>query len=185
MKALYFYLACLLFSPPLINAQQAYKIGKNTTTSVLGTSTLHDWESEVENISGTASFTLEEGSLKTIESLEVSFLAKSIKSDKSRMDNITYDAIKADDFPKITFNLKRFEAGTDNTVTAYGTLSIAGEKQEVAIEGTTSLQNNTVIIDGIHPIKLTNYGIEPPTAMFGTIKVGDDLRIKFHLEFTR
>lgn len=182
MKRLLQLFACLLVIAHYATAQQAYKISEKSTTSVLGTSTLHDWESKVEVISGNASVKVEGNALEEIQSLNATFKAKSIKSGKSRMDNITYDAIKADDHPNITFQLSRFEANDNGKVTGYGTLTIAGKSNEVAVEGTASQQDGAWIIEGSHPIKLTNYGIDPPTAMLGAIKVGDDLTIKFHLE---
>ena len=37
-------------------------------------------------------------------------------------------------------------------------------------------------IVGEKSIKMTSYGVEPPTALLGTIKTGDDLTIKFNIK---
>jgi len=31
------------------------------------------------------------------------------------------------------------------------------------------------------PIKMTDYGIKPPTALFGRLKTGDDVKVNFEL----
>ncbi len=182
MKTLLIPFALLLLTALPLHAQQAYKIGEKSTTQVKGTSTMHDWESVVEGISGTAQITCENGAVQQIQSLNATFKAKSIKSGKGRMDNITYDAIKADKHPTITFELTNFKPAAAGKSIATGNLSIAGVKKEVSIEGSTKMEADKVLINGEYTLKLTDYGIEPPTAMLGAIKVGNEITIAFQLE---
>ncbi|MEP1791697.1 YceI family protein, partial [Reichenbachiella sp.] len=59
-----------------------------------------------------------------------------------------------------------------------GELLIAGKSNEIPVRLTI---NNTskLSVSGSIKIKMTDYGITPPTAVFGTIKTGDDITIQF------
>jgi polyisoprenoid-binding protein YceI len=43
------------------------------------------------------------------------------------------------------------------------------------------LPNGTVNATGMVPIKMTDFGIKPPTAMFGTLRTGDEVKVNFAL----
>jgi len=43
------------------------------------------------------------------------------------------------------------------------------------------MPDGTVIAKGSVPIKMTDYGIKPPTALFGRLKTGDDVKVNFEL----
>lgn len=45
--------------------------------------------------------------------------------------------------------------------------------------------DDVLIIVGVLDLKMSDFGIEPPTAMFGMIKVYDELSIDFNLRFCR
>ena len=46
-------------------------------------------------------------------------------------------------------------------------------------------QEGNIQIAGKHKITLQDYNMEPPTAMFGTIVVGDDVTVNFDLVFAK
>jgi hypothetical protein len=64
------------------------------SVKVTGTSTLHDWESFVKRFDCTANFTIENNSVKDIQSLTVNFYSNSFSSGKSAMDKKIYEALK-------------------------------------------------------------------------------------------
>ena len=39
----------------------------------------------------------------------------------------------------------------------------------------------TIKAAGVVPIKMTDYGIKPPTAIFGRLKTGDEVKVNFEL----
>lgn len=63
-------------------AQKSYALDGKSTFSVAGTSTLHDWEMKSASGTGTANFTIANSKLTDIESLSISLLAESVKSEK-------------------------------------------------------------------------------------------------------
>lgn len=174
----------LLLAAAGVFGQGAYSIG-SATMVIKGTSNLHDWESSVKEIRGKADLTIEEGKLSAINSLSVEAPVKSIKSTKgSIMDNKTYDALKADEHPKITFKLERAtplkQSGDGYSVTASGSLTIAGvnKKVDLSVKGKMDAGGN-LLFSGSKKIKMTDYGIKPPTALMGTMTVGNEVEVVF------
>lgn len=166
--------------------QTAYEVASKDVT-IEGTSTLHDWVSVVEETTGTASLTIKGNKLKGIEALNLAFPSTSIKSGKEQMDEKTYRALKTDEHEAITFALTEvLSISPENggyLIRAKGELFIAGVTQLIEMEVTGTVENGQLMVEGEYPIDMTTFDIEPPTAVFGTIKTGKDLNIVFKLGF--
>jgi polyisoprenoid-binding protein YceI len=180
--------ASLLFVPYLIQGQTAYK-GKQNKMSVVGSSTLHEWESEVTQVESKGSFTLENNKLTGIKDVTVKILVTSIKSTKGKiMDNKTYEAFDSDKNPNITYKLtsaKITGSGPEYTVAATGSLTMAGTTKPIDMTAKGKvLANGDVQIVGTHKLNMKDYKMVPPTAMMGTIKVGEEVEVKFDIIFT-
>ena len=101
------------------------------------------------------------------------------------MDKNAYDALKTKEHKDITFHSTNVNVSGDK-ITATGDLTIAGTKKNTSIDAVCTVQSNGDIkCTGSKKIKCTEYNIDPPTAMFGTIKTGDDLEIVFDVTFTK
>lgn len=176
----------LTFTSSTIFAQQTYVLNKDQSkVLVQGTSSLHDWESNVEKMDGNLVFTIEEGKPNGIENLQINVDASSIKSGKRIMDNKTKDALEAKNHPNITFTFGEFVSMDGDSVTVSGTLQIAGVDQSVELTGAYSLQNDgSVLIEGAEALKMSSYGIDAPTAMMGTLKTGDEVTIAYNVLFS-
>jgi polyisoprenoid-binding protein YceI len=173
----------LLLIPLLVDAQE-YKVSNDSKVTIEGTSTMHDWESNVEQVSGKGTFTIDAAEVKAIKNLNVNFVVESIESGKSKMDDLTYEALKSEQHPTITFNLTEITGIGGNTINAKGQLSIAGKTNTVPVKGTAKVNGNTITINGEYPLNMTDYDIDPPTAMLGAIKVGETVTIKYNLVLT-
>lgn len=160
---------------------QAYTVSKSSEATVIGTSTLHDWESDVEDISGSGNLEFEGRVLKSISSMEIKFLVESIESGKSKMNSITYEALKSESHPYITYRVRDIKTVKDGFVTVTGNLSIAGESRQSEVTGKVVKENGTIRIIGKKKIDMTHFNIEPPKAMFGTIVVGKDIDLDFNI----
>ncbi|KGL63941.1 YceI family protein [Polaribacter sp. Hel1_85] len=156
-----------------------------SSVSVKGTSTLHDWESKVEKTNATININnLDEVAIETID---VKIEATSLKSGKRTMDKITYKALKAEEHPLISFIFKKGEIISENTdfinITLHGDLTIAGVTKNVSVLTRINKLGDTITLIGKYKLKMTDYGIKPPTALLGTIKTGDEITIEFNLKF--
>lgn len=153
--------------------------------SVKGTSTLHDWESIVEKTNAT--ITIDNFYNVAIETLEVEIEATSIKSGKKIMDKLTYKALKAEEYPLITFIFKKGEIISENkdfiNIKLFGNLTIAGVTKSVNVLSNINKNGDHIVLTGSHELKMTSFGINPPKALLGTIKTGDEITIEFNLKF--
>ena len=157
---------------------------------VEGTSNIHDWELDAEQKSGTAVLETEEGKMTALKSLQVTIPAEGLKSGKGGMDKNTYKALDTDKHKNIEFTLnevKDFKDSGNNTCTVkgVGTLKIAGTSKQIPIDFTIKLNGDKVNISGEKTIKMTDFKVDPPTAMFGTITTWDEVTIKFNTNFTK
>jgi len=138
--------------------------------SIKGTSTLHDWESDVEEFSIVA---LRDGDMI---SAEFNVVVKSIKSGHSGMDKNTYNALNSDAYPEITFTAKDLKIDENKAIVGTGNLSIAGQTKSIPVRFDMACWvEETMTISGEIEIKMTEYGVDPPVALFGTVKTGDDI----------
>ena len=162
--------------------------------TIEGTSTLHDWTSEVNEMSGTV--TIKSSLADQIEAGEgiqdVEFKAKveSIESGRgSTMDKRTYNALKYEEHPEIIFKLDKGDitsvSGSSFQLNTSGQLTIAGETKEIElnVEG-KKLSDGKFQFQGSKAINMTEYNVEPPTAMFGQIVTGEEVTINFDLVFS-
>lgn len=159
------------------NDSSELKLDKSRSSlSILGTSSVHDWESVVNEFSVSGNI---DG--KSITSLKVEVVVKSIESGKGIMDNKTYDALLEKDFPEIVFEAPFLEIEGEN-ISGDGTLSLAGQSQKMTINAKILTSSETELkVGGEVKVTMSEYGITPPTAMFGTLKTGDKVTIKYEL----
>lgn len=158
-----------------------------------GTSNLHDWSCKATQMDATveldasAAARVAAAAPKALKRVEVKVPVRSLKCNHGGMDGNVYKALKADDAPEISYIMATFEAtpaeGADTFVVhAVGTLTIAGKENKITMDVTaTRLPDGTVKATGVLPVKMTEYGIKPPTAIFGRLKTGDEVKVSFEL----
>ena len=88
-------------------AQQFNLSNQESTLTVYGTSSLHDWHITTENQNGKIVF--KDINASDIEKLDISVKAESLKSGKKSMDKNTYKALKTDDYETIDFQLTKLD----------------------------------------------------------------------------
>ncbi|UNY98721.1 YceI family protein [Zhouia spongiae] len=168
---------------------QEYKVANGSSTLIVeGTSNLHDWEIKAENQSGSISFT--DADKAEIDKLSFSVEAESLKSGKSGMDKNTYKALNTKKYKQIKFSLVKVKdtktRGNDEyEVNMEGDLTIAGVTKRIVLPVQMQIKANTVKLNGSKKIKMTDYNIEPPKALFGTITTGDEVTIKIATTLTK
>ena len=179
----------LLIGPAI--KMDTYQI--NNSSSMLkieGTSTIHDWDMEATSYEGEAVMALNEASDLEIQSMRISLKAENLKSGHDGMDDNAYKALKTKNYPNIVFTLSKVESITKTethfNVKANGNLTIAGKTRNISLTAVCKPQSNgTFSFEGKTAIKMTDYGVDPPTALLGTIKTGNDLTIIYRAGFTK
>ncbi len=163
-------------------------IQEKSSISVTGTSTLHDWEMKLNKMQSSFNYsTIDETKVEIVDT-RLSIKTEDLKSNNSGLDSKAYEALKSDKYATMTFTQnekitvallnKKFKSKI------YGNLNIAGTSKLVEVEFAGELlPDGTIKIIGEKDLKMTLFNIPPPKAMFGTIKSGDDIMIKFNLIF--
>jgi polyisoprenoid-binding protein YceI len=158
---------------------------------VKGTSTIHDWDMVSGKGRCDLAFTLDAGD-RPVALTELQFVidAESIKSEHTTMDNYAYKAMKTKEHKTITFALASASITPLDAVTyqvkTIGNLSISGVTRRVDLVATAKYNaDKSFTVSGSKKIKMTDYGVTPPSVMFGTIKTGNDLEIVFNTKIVK
>lgn len=178
-----FTLALMLCMSLSLSAQRLYQLAGKPEIMVLGGSTLHDWEMVATAANGKAEIALDGQNIEAIKMGEVTMKATALKSGKDQMDDIAYKALKADKNPNITFKLTSFKNLGGNKATITGDLTIAGTTKPVTFQVQTSVKGDAIELKGETSFKMTDFKMSPPTAMFGTIKTEDKVKVTFKSNF--
>lgn len=186
IRSLRFSVLAMLFVAASLatTAQVQYKLdAKNSSILVKGTSTIHDWEMNVK--APTSSFTLKEDqSLEQLTSGSLTVDVVSIESDKNIMNKKAWEALKEKKFPQIKAKLLQVKQD-GNSGTVKLELTIAGKTKEMADDFQVTTSNGKIEIEGVLNLKMTDFGVEPPTAMMGTIKTGDEIKVAYKLVYNK
>ena len=171
----------LLLTTCLAFGQKPFAL-KSHKMSVDGTSSLHDWTSDVTKIEWSGKLTVEGNSVKAISDVNLKIAVADIKSEKGgMMDDKTYEAFKSEQNPTITFKLT---SGTVSgaSIKANGTLTMAGVTKPIEMNVATKVQaDGSVHFSGSQVINMKDYKMVPPKAVMGTIKVGEKVTVLFEL----
>ncbi len=154
-----------------------------SVVKVEGTSTLHDWTMTSTAIKGEITAPTPDNWNAPAKAI-VTIPVTSIKSEHAKMDKLMAEALKAKTNPDIRYEMTQ-ATPSNVTATAFvletqGKLTIAGTTRNVAfdVQGSRNADGRYTLV-GQAPIKMTSFGIKPPTAMMNTIKTGDDVKVTF------
>lgn len=173
-----------------IHSLDIYQIASPAYFTIEGTSTLHDWEMTSSDLDGEVTIQWKDNGEPNIQKLEVSLNAKSLKSGHAGMDKNAYKALKITDFPRISFQLEKIEGIREHDegweIQATGSLNIAGQKRPSALSAICRHDAfGKVTFEGETSLLMTDFGIQPPKAVLGTIKTGDEITIKYEVGFKK
>lgn len=163
-------------------SQTNYVLSGSPLFKVDGGSSLHDWHMISETGKGEGVFVIENGQFKSAKSLSVSFVAETLKSGTRGLDSNAYKALKTDKNKEIRFVLKEM-TGTGTSMTAKGDLTIAGVTKPISFPVKMSAAGNKMTFEGSLETRLTNFSISPPTALLGTVKTHDEIKLSFKSTF--
>jgi len=112
--------------------------------------------------------------------------------DNSKINKDLCTALKADEYPTIDIVLHEASVHgasfnerdwTDIKATATLTITDQSRKVSLAVKG-RKLSGNRFRFVSIKKLKMTDFGVEPPTALFGLVRVRNHITINFNLIVT-
>jgi polyisoprenoid-binding protein YceI len=171
--------------------QRQYELSRGYSVSIHGTMSIHDWVENIGDVTGELMASPNSAGGMDLSSIRITMEVRSIKGDMGKtMDNKTYKALKADAEPEIIFRLSTPLTITPKTdkqpaIALNGQLTLAGVTRAATLWiNAFSLASDSMRFEGRQTIKMTDFGIKPPTALFGTLRAGPEITIFFKTVFT-
>jgi len=165
----------------------------SVVVEIKGTSTLHDWKTTCTGVQGAPtqlSFNLKDQN----QIKEFGFKVPVDSMDGGRgssMNTKIFDAFQSSQNPFVQYKQNQPATITVTseqgvfTITSVGTLSMAGTDKPITVNCTGTIKNGTLVIEGSKALKMSDFSMEPPTAMFGQIKTNDDVVVSFKFHYIK
>jgi hypothetical protein len=172
-------------------SQTNYSVNtEGSDLTIYGTSSLHDWQIVAEKMQGKCVAVIKNGKVETINELNFIIEVNGLKSGKSGMDDNTYLALNNDKFPTIKYVLNQVERTAPSNdqvstvIVTKGTLTVAEVSKEIDLKvAAKSNSDGSIQFIGSTVFNMTDYQIDPPIAVFGTISTGNEITIVFKIIF--
>lgn len=121
---------------------------------------------------------------KGVKAVQVTVPAEKMDCGNGKMNDHMRNALKVTESPTITFTLTNYDVaknadGISGTIN--GTLDLGGVKKPIALQATGASEGGMLHINGVYELRMTDYGLKPPSLMFGRIKVGETVKVGFDL----
>lgn len=169
---------------------------KSSKVLINGTSTIHDWQAKVGQVSGSllAGKAFAGFEKDAQASVQLAFKSSTIEGGRGEtMDNKIKNALKESVHPEIKFTSSQaviiqapVRKGGESKVKASGKVMIAGVEQAIDLELTgLRLPDGSLQFKGEKALNMRDFAIEPPTAMFGQIVTGETITLVFDLHFRK
>ena len=173
-------------------AQAKMTVSPESKLTLAGSSNVHDWACSSSALNATIALdaAYDTKSLATIDKpinkVLVTIPVKSLKCGHGKMDDNMYKALKAEQFPEITYVLTSYEVDKAKTTAdgfaalTKGDLTVAGQTRTVEIPITALRKEGGAMKgEGTVAMKMTDFGIKPPVALLGTLRTKDEIQITF------
>jgi len=173
-----------------------YKAHPGGKITIDGTSTIHDWTVETRIIGGSmeiaSDFPVDTSVDKVPELTEMPKVkaiipVTTLKSGKSAMDDIMYDAMNSRTHRLISYELTKMapaqtprKSGDPLTYNTEGKLTVNGVTKEVQFPVSIKAKDDRILeITGKTTVKMTDFSITPPAPKIalGLINTGDEVII--------
>ena len=94
-------------------------------------------------------------------------------------------ALKAAQYPTVIFRVAGYELTRSSdgvAVTLNGTLTLGGVEKPITVNAQAEPgENGTLLVSGTREVRMTEFGLKPPTLMLGTIKVDERIKVGFDI----
>ena len=120
---------------------------------------------------------------KAVSGADLTIEAGRLECGNGTMNGHMRKALKADANPTIGFKLASYDlekVADTLRLNLTGDLTIGGTQKTITLLALArGGSDGTLIVEGTHELRMTEYGLKPPTLMFGTLKVHDKVKVGF------
>jgi polyisoprenoid-binding protein YceI len=149
-----------------------------------GTSNVKSFSCAAKKIDVNVVSDADDNPAKIVKSASLSIPVSQLDCKNGTMNEHMRKALKADKNPSIAWKLSSYRVD-GSAVVITGTLTIAGRENPIELRGTGTSNNGTITLKGTKVLKMTEFGVKPPSLMLGTMKVADPVTVSFDLVLTQ
>ena len=161
--------------------------------SISGTSSMHPFECKTSKMNAYVdvdpAYTKDLTTIaRPIASVQVNIVVKTLSCGNKTMDKNMFATLNADKTENqiIRYTLSGYDVINATTsqfgAKTTGTLVIGGKSKVIAMNIVAERQGNgKASARGEDTLLMSDFGIKPPSFMFGTLKVHDEIKVKFNL----
>ena len=166
-----------------------------SSLSIEGSSTLHSWTVDATRFSVTFCIpptwfeSPDNWTGEDVARLSVIVPVEGLDGGRNKMNRDLKNALNYDEYKNIRFEWGdiRLTGKTDIGWHAEveGSVTVAGVTRAVSFDADLSYNEwSQVVAKGRVPLKMTDFDVDPPTALFGVIRTDDEIEIKFEIYFS-
>jgi hypothetical protein len=126
---------------------------------------------------------------RPIASVKVNIVVRTLTCGNGQMDKNMYSTLDADKNPIIRYTMSGYDILDGSAkpsafvAKTTGTLVISGQEKVINMKiNAERLSDGKATAQGEESVLMTDFGIQPPSFMFGTLKVGNEIKVKFNLK---
>jgi polyisoprenoid-binding protein YceI len=155
-----------------------FSLSKESRLWFDGTSTVRSFTCSAKKVDANVVAEPDASPVELVKTASLVVPVASLDCGNGTMNGHMRKALKADDNPQITWKLVSYRLD-GAAVVLNGTLTIAGKENPIELRGTGSADNGVIRLKGTKQIKMTEFGVKPPSLMLGTMKVGDLVTVSY------
>jgi hypothetical protein len=170
------------------------RLDPTSEVTIEGTSSLHDFHCKTNKIS--AYVDVDPGYTKDltkvarpIAAVKVNIVVKTLTCGNGQIDSNMYNTLKADENQLIKYTLSGYDildgsaSPSSFTANTNGTLVVAGQERPITMKiNAERTPDGKAVALGEQMLRMSDFGIKPPSFMFGRLKVGDQIKVKFNIK---
>ena len=120
---------------------------------------------------------------KAVSSVEVTIPVERLDCRNGTMNEHLRKSLKAKENPTVVFRADTYDlarSGDSVAVTLNGSLTLGGVAKPITVKALAKEgANGTLIVSGTREVRMTEFGLKPPTLMLGTLKVDEKITVGF------
>lgn len=125
--------------------------------------------------------TVDEGSLRVQEGSDFSADVPDSAKDGTRRNMLGEALLDVEKFPQIVLQSERLEAGAAGEVRAHIRVEVRQASHSLLVPIRYELSPDRLVISGEWPLRQTDLGLTPFSALLGALQVQDEMRVKFRI----
>ncbi len=193
-------LIILLFSIPFLGWSQSHEdltdlcSIENSEIIILGSSNIADYKCELYDFSNNSNIEIVSevyGHTIKLKNAKVQLKSKGFDCENRIMTNDFFKAIKGEQHPIISVEFHQFTLTQDvanhpvqQNIPSKISIRLAGVRNFYSPRlSSLTVKSDQLTFTGFVDLKMTEFDIDPPTALFGTVKTADEIRVAFKITF--